>query len=448
MIYIIVIIFQFLCTSVCYAEWHTEVVDDDNILTWTSIELDNYYNSHIAYVKSESILKYAAWNGSYWQKEVAVPYYSGGMYVRIYCPSLALDCLGNPHISFAHVYSYAPHFRYTHKEGGVWDTVTFDFSPTYLCFSSLDIDSSGYPRIAHSFWYDLGFLSWDGSSWQNEIIDTDTIGGNWNIPSMELDALGHAHIAYFSHSENDLKYAYYDGSVWITDSVIDSSGVENMQPSLCLDSSGFPHIAYLISGSLKYAYSDGAEWHVETVVSSGINYYPSLDLDSSDLPYISYYDFSNRDLKFVYKIGSEWQFETVDEIGDVGSYSSMVLDPAGGAHISYIDVTNASLKYAYNYTTGTEDNNRIEIANYNLLPIRPNPSSGTITIEYFAPVSTCVDLSIYNITGRLVWHSLLPNASSDQNSLSISSLDTGVYLCRMAVSDFSQVERFTIINNQ
>jgi len=68
-----------------------------------------------------------------------------------------------------------------------------------------------------------------------------------------------------------------------------------------LDSSDYPHISYHdgTHRSLKYAGWDGTDWIIQTVDSEEtVGKFTSIALDSSDYPHISYYDGTHGDLKY------------------------------------------------------------------------------------------------------------------------------------------------------
>ena len=70
---------------------------------------------------------------------------------------------------------------------------------------------------------------------------------------------------------------------------------------LALDGAGNPSISYIDSTntSLKFAYFNGTSWVTETVDNSGdVGSYSALALDSSGNPSISYYDTTNGDLLY------------------------------------------------------------------------------------------------------------------------------------------------------
>jgi hypothetical protein len=250
--------------------------------------------------------------------------------------SLALDSNGYPHISY---YGTYPNYdlKYAHWNGSSWQIETVDSAGDVGWFTSLALDSSGNPHISY---YDddnedLKYARWKGSSWQIETVDSEGEVGRYT--SLALDSSGYPHISYFNFGNEDLKYAHWDGDEWQIETV-DSAGDVGRFTSLALDSSNRPHISYRdgSKGDLKYARWNGSSWQIETVDSVGfVGWYTSLALDSSGRPHISYYRMSANNLEYARWTGSSWQIETVDWSGDVGRYTSLALDSSGYPYISY-----------------------------------------------------------------------------------------------------------------
>ena len=178
--------------------------------------------------------------------------------------------------------------------------------------------------------------------WDIEIVDTLGDVG-WNC-SLDLDNSNNPHIGYFDNTNDDLKYAYHDGSSWHIE-VVDANGGSG---SIALDSNDNPHISYGTNDTLKYAYYDGSNWQIDVVDASDLLWDISLDLDSGDKPHISYGDVTNKELKYAYHDGSSWHIEVVDlSSGNLGE-TYLKLDANDNPHISYRDLTNLkrTLKYA------------------------------------------------------------------------------------------------------
>jgi hypothetical protein len=206
--------------------------------------------------------------------------------------------------------------------------------------------------------------------WVIETVDqTDSVG---RFSSLALDADGQPHISYYDDTNDDLKYAHYDGISWQIETV-DGADVVGRFSSLALDATGRPHISYCrwmytpyehSCVDLKYAYYDGATWQIETVETGSLplfpGWYTSIALDSAGWPHISYGAFyctggspgvpfvcDPDTLKYARYDGTNWQIETVDSTGWTGIDTSLALDTLDRPHISYFNDSSNQLKYAY-----------------------------------------------------------------------------------------------------
>ncbi len=222
-------------------------------------------------------------------------------------------------------------------------------------YTSIAIDSLGNIHI--SYFDDtndnLKYAYYDGLSWQLALVD---VGGGVNnvgkYGSIAVDSLNRPHISYYDETDDDLKYAYHDGS-WQISIADDGGGVNDVgkYASIVVDSLNLPHISYFdeTNDDLKYTYHD-VSWQTSVADDGGgvnnVGKYNSLKLDSSELPHISYYDDTDDNLKYTYYDGS-WQDVVVDSEDDTGRYTSLSLDSLDNPHISYYYFTRGDLKYAY-----------------------------------------------------------------------------------------------------
>lgn len=329
---------------------------------YTSIALDTLGNPHISYYDaSNGDLKYASWDGSSWQIEIAdagevISVSPGGRITTEtvgYYTSLALDAFGNPHISYRD--SSNQDLKYAHWDGSSWQIERIDSERNVGLYSSIFLDTNDRPHISYydDSNIDIKYARWNGSSWQIEAVDA-SIGGRYYKyrgirTSLGLDSANNAHISYYDEEKESLEYAYWNGSSWQFQTADGPSQVGKYS-SLGVDTTDHFHISYydLSNKDLKYAYGEVSNWRLEVVDSEGaVGEFTSLDLDSLNHPHISYYDATNQDLKYAYWNGTSWQRETVDSNGAVGLYTSLKLDSSDYPHISYFNSTCDKLKYAW-----------------------------------------------------------------------------------------------------
>jgi len=244
----------------------------------------------------------------------------------------------------------------------LWNIETVDSESKWIHGgNSIALDDSGNPSISYDasptdFMQSvIKYAKWTGSKWDIETVDS---AGNLGLSKLAIDSSNNPHIAYTwvdaTGYIRNLKYAKWTGSKWDIETVDSAGGDTGKQPSLALDSSNNPHIAY-VEGTytIKYAKWTGSKWDITTVSSGGYSLAPSLALDSSNNPHIAYpfrVGSSDTVLKYAKWTGSKWDITTVDpgdpNLNRHGGRASLVLDTNDNPHISYDDCTKGSLKYA------------------------------------------------------------------------------------------------------
>lgn len=184
-------------------------------------------------------------------------------------------------------------------------------------------------------------------------------------PSLALDASGSPHLAYIGGSGGGLEYASRTGSSWSIETVdAGTYSGDFAADTLALDAAGQPHIAYHDSSKalVKYAHRTQTGWSVEAVGHSGY-IYSSLAVDSAGRPSLAYqHGCSETDnkscssLEYAHWTGSAWEYEIVDPPTQdmTGLGPSMAFDSQDRPHIAYIDFAgyNSTLRHAYRTGTG------------------------------------------------------------------------------------------------
>jgi hypothetical protein len=323
------------------------VEEDDE----TSLVLDSNGFPHISYSHVGN-LEYAYKDENGWHTEVAD--YSN--YVGA-DSSIALDSNDNPHISYYDYYSNED-LKYAYHDGSRWYVETVYDSGNAGRSTCIALDENENPCICFVSGYSsVDYAYHDGSSWHFEDV------GTGEEAEMVFDDNYYPHVAYSHYDTTQekhyLKYAYKDAGGWNSEIMLDT-GSSVDYPSIDLDSHGHPHIMYYYredpayENQLQYAYNDGSTWHIESVSDENGAYYISLEVDNSDYPHAAFYYWGYSSLKYLYLDENGWYSETIEDFNDidieVGMYPSLVLDSNGLPHISYTYYDDANLdrdlKYA------------------------------------------------------------------------------------------------------
>lgn len=346
------------------ARWQSITVESVGSVGWyQSLALDSGGYPHISYYDySNNNLKYAYQDATGWHIEVV----DGGApwpaedEIGSY-NSIVIDSNGYPHISYADEENET--LKYAYKDAGGWHITTVDTNLGTWCVHTgqraIALDSSGYPHIIYyrhtsppSNDRDLKYAYKDGTGWHTEIA-VDGVARTGAYAAMVLDDSDYPHTSYMDSTNGNIGYAYKDGSGWHTE-IACSYNALSITPgtSIKLDSSGYPHIAYVwiqVTGGnrwVQYVYKDAIGWHIE-VVGSAISGTPCIDLGNNDCPHVGFYDATADDLIYAYKDAGGWHTEIADSTGNVGYGASLELDVKGLPHIAHTDWTNWDLKYAY-----------------------------------------------------------------------------------------------------
>ncbi|MEM3432778.1 MAG: hypothetical protein QXU79_00685 [Candidatus Micrarchaeaceae archaeon] len=182
-------------------------------------------------------------------------------------------------------------------------------------------------------------------TWFIETVDED---GDYN-PSIALDSSGTPHIAYGSYGYG-LRYAHRVGGIWQKEVIEGGTHKGYADVSLVLDALDHPHIAYweYMSSTLRYAWNDGTDWYTETIDTRGER--TSMALDTEGRLHLAY--FAGGELRYALRSGTTWYTETVDPLTGAWTQElSLDLDNFNRPHVSYVAIP-LHLRYAYRDESG------------------------------------------------------------------------------------------------
>ena len=261
---------------------------------------------------------------------------------------------------------------YMHYDGTSW-TDTLVSSNARFGAVGVAVDSNNYPHISYAVDGEycgdgLRLASYNGSSWGYQGID---IGDNRGCESAILiDENDNIYIAYQNRDNSKLKIATNKSGSWDLYTVDTGTSLSNLYPgymtSMAMDGQGQFHIAHFDEKEDDLRYSTGApnsQWVTTIVESSGhTGRDPSIALDFSGNPHIAYNSWSGWDLKYaVYNsTTSSWDKSSISTTGDVGKGNSLIIDPNGVMHVAFSDEDNDVLKYATK-STGLSQTNEITV---------------------------------------------------------------------------------------
>jgi hypothetical protein len=139
------------------------------------------------------------------------------------------------------------------------------------------------------------------------------VAGPSYYPSIVIDAADVPHIAYEQARGSEMRYAWLDGSTWLSQTVDGLGDGSDPWTSLALDRDGAPRITYHAESTgyedasryaLRYAWFSAGSWHTMTVDAIGESGKGALAIDSRGYPHVAYYtSYPTSDLRYA---GGEW----------------------------------------------------------------------------------------------------------------------------------------------
>jgi hypothetical protein len=326
---------------------------------------------------------------------------------------LAVDSLGQPHISFYDSTDGALKYTWFDIRNQVWNDQFVDLNPAgpVGMDTSLALDPpTGFPRISY---YDqthrqLLLAAWDGMRWILQVVDPGAGDDVGQFSSLALDSSGHPYIAYYDATQRSLKLVAAVNTVppfsFSFPITVDTGNV-GQDASLALDP---------VTQEYRIAYYDAqnqrnkaAIWDNATLTfkiysvdpGTGTGLYNSLVVDpGTGSIQIAYYDFVGHRLRyarstsppFTISTPLAWTIETVDSGSgdDVGQFASLTLDGSANSRISYYDATLMTLKLAEWNGTGWQLSSPLyfgsgspDTGSYNSIKI--NPQTGSLYVSYY-----------------------------------------------------------------
>lgn len=237
----------------------------------SSLAVDSGNSPHIAHPNGNEDLLYRWWSGTQWNISTVGwgPHFGSD-------PSLALNSSNIPHISFYTGWPEYHGLRYAYRTGSNWDIQTVDAGDTGKG-NSLALDALGNPHISYCGLNSgsIRYAVWTGAAWSVSTV-TEITNGSCEKTSLALDSTDSPHIGYavrLGPTDYEVRYAWWTGSNWEIH-LVDQRGGQGV--SMALDSSNVPRLSYFdeTTGDLLYSYKGGSAWYRQLIDNGpGVAYY-------------------------------------------------------------------------------------------------------------------------------------------------------------------------------
>lgn len=327
--------------------WSSEVVDGQiGVGAGASLALDADGRPYIAYLDTANArVMVAHWNGAIWLRQVVAPTVESGR------TAIALDTLGRPHVAYrmnlAGPYTFCRGMGYASWSGSEWQIEKFSDCGT---LPSLVLDALDRPHI--SFYDESGRVKYatrPAAGWRVETVDLSSGGYGSAIAADNLDR---PHVVYVSQgSGGQLMHATPGDQGWQREALRNGKGGLNV--SLAIDDSGLVHIAH---GSFYMTTTvtitvDTAAGTPALAAADDVAQYTSIALDKDNRPAISYVDVGSA-LKCARLIGEQWHTDVIATGGSAGGYNSIAIDDLGQPYIGYITGVSWGMTVKYAHRSG------------------------------------------------------------------------------------------------
>ena len=331
--------------------WSGQIVDD-SAGHYPSLAIDTQGQAHIAYYDQfNKRLKYARQNNSTgtFATETLTEADNTGEYA-----TLALDSQGKPQIAYFHRVDNSQVFYIHHTENGwVNEKVSVNDRDLVGLYTTIALDENDRPYFAyrHASNRQLKVIFHQSEAFEDRIAFLSTRIGE--ITSLAIDSKNGVHILYNNDAQDELRYAYWNGSTWhleVAQRAIDT-GTDS---SIVINTSDNPEAVFWGLPSTKYGFLKDGSWQIEFIEAHDYGdwtgWYPAIALDRQGRPAVSFYDTPANDLKFGIRKKDRWVTEVVDSEGDVGAFTSLTYDRYWRPVIAYVDLTHQDLKLAWKDT--------------------------------------------------------------------------------------------------
>jgi len=324
--------------------WFWEIVDGEEsgseTGTFSNIVCDSRDRPRISYYDGgDNCLRFAAWNGTSWDRETVDSGGSSDEYAQGRFNCLVIDSKDRCHISYRDRRYYRLKYAVQDGKGG-WDIQVVDDPSAHDPyghgrvgvgrFTSIDLDGNDHPHISYTDLDNgcLKYARWNGSSWDVENVHCTGVYRAIQGTCIQIDSHDRPQIAFVDTTAAErFKCARWNGSSWDFQTIDPHSGSDH-PTIMAVDSNDNLHV---ICGNF-YFKSQGSVWTKE-VIPGLVGGGTSIKLDKDEYPHIAITQ--NNNMWYAYYNGTDWFAQCADPSPEAGEERCLALDSKGVAHLSY-----------------------------------------------------------------------------------------------------------------
>ena len=301
------------------------------------ISTDGSNNPHLTWLSStggncsdynQNEIYYSYFNGSGWSAPLNV----SNNATWSYAPRIAIDNSNNIHFVW--------------NDGRSW---------------SGSCSFSGVANLYHKIKYANG-------SWSNASLIAG-MGGYY--PALARGPNGYIHLVSDKDSDgNVMMYSYWNGTQWITPTVISSEGATYYR-NIAIDGDNHVHIAYDITGdfghgwehTVKYSVFNGVSWsNSEAIIeySNGYEKNPTIAVNTNNQPHIVWYEQTSNGRRILYKQKTQSGWSSAIRLNTDGnspedSNVSSAISQSNILHTVWTSMYDGHQEIFYNYADVSTD---------------------------------------------------------------------------------------------